>query len=108
MVLSSWSHIQYILPPIQISQKAVDLPVNGNFKPEELHSYPPRMVCQFFSEQGAMSTTCTLTLKGFDRPVTVDMALHIAKLTVDTVDTTELQVLYTSVHTAYLCIEMPD
>ena len=63
----------------------------GNFKPEELHSYPPRMICEFFPERGAMSTTCTLALKGFDRPVSVDMALHIADSHV-TVDTTELQV----------------
>ena len=70
--------------------------MTGNFKPEELHSYPPRMVCQFFSGQGALSTTCTLAMKGFDRLVTVDMALLIAK---PTVDTTELQVQYTGVHT---------
>ena len=85
-----------IYSSIQISQKSVDLPVTGNFKPEELHSYPPRMVCQFFSEQGAVSTTCTLALKGFDRPVSVDMALHMAK---PTVDTTKLQVRHTGVHT---------
>ena len=81
---------------IQISKESVDLPVTGNFKPEELHSYPPRMVCQFFPEQGAVSTTCTLALKGFDRPVSVDMALLIAR---PTVDTTEMQVWYTGVHT---------
>ena len=78
--------------------------MTGNFKPEELHSYPPRMVCRFFPEQGAVSTTCTLELDGFDRPVSVDMALLIAKPQV-TVDTTELQVWYTGVHTGLLtCI----
>ena len=91
---STYSHIQ-------ISQKAVDVPVTGNFKPEELHSYPPRMVCRFFFEKGAVSTTSTLALKGFDRPVSVDMALHIAKPQV-TVDSTELQVWYTGVHTGLL------
>ena len=70
--------------------------MTGNFRPEELHSYPPRMVCRFFPEQGAVSTTCTLALEGFDRPVTVDMALRIAK---PTVDITKLQVRYTGLHT---------
>ena len=77
--------------------------MTGNFKPEELHSYPPRMVCRFFPEQGAVSTTCTLALDGFDRPVSVDMALLIAKPQV-TVDTTELQVWYTGAHTGLLVL----
>ena len=75
--------------------------MTGNFKPEELHSYPPRMVCRFFPEQGAVSTTCTLALDGFDRPVSVDMALLIAEHQV-TVNTTELQVWYTGAHTGLL------
>ena len=82
----------------------MDYPVTGNFKPEELHSYPPRMVFRFFPEQGAMSTTCTLALDGFDRPVSMDMALLIAKPQV-TVDTTELQVISTMAYIqAYFCI----
>ena len=75
--------------------------MTGNFKPEELHSYPPRMVCRFFPEQGAVSTTCTLALDGFDRPVSVDMALLIAEPQV-TVNTTDLQVWYTGALTGLL------
>ena len=65
--------------------------MTGKFRPEELHSYPPRMISRFFPEQEAVSTTCTLALVGFDRPVSMDMALLIAKPQV-TVDTTKLQV----------------
>ena len=78
--------------PIQISKDSVDLPITGSFKPEELHTYPPRMVCQFYPEQGAMSTTCTLTLHGFDKLVNVDIALLISKPQV-TLDTNKLQVI---------------
>ncbi len=62
----------------------MDLPVTGGFSPEELHSYPPRIMCQFFPEQGAVSTTCTLSLYGFNKPVSVDMALLTPQRTVDT------------------------
>ncbi|XP_064385260.1 uncharacterized protein LOC135334127 isoform X2 [Halichondria panicea] len=68
-----------------ISQKEVDLPVIGQFLPEELQCYPPRIVCRFFPEQGAVScTTCTLSLLGFDQPVSVDMALLTPQRSVDT------------------------
>ncbi|XP_064385275.1 uncharacterized protein LOC135334138 [Halichondria panicea] len=68
-----------------ISQEEVDLPVIGQFLPEELQYYPPRIVCRFFPEQGAAScTTCTLSLCGFDKPVSVDMALLTPQRSVDT------------------------
>ncbi|XP_064384748.1 uncharacterized protein LOC135333670 isoform X2 [Halichondria panicea] len=68
-----------------ISQEEVDLPVIGKFSPEELQCYPPRIVCRFFPEQGAVScTTCTLSLYGFDKPVSVDMALLTPQRSVDT------------------------
>ncbi|XP_064388722.1 uncharacterized protein LOC135336790 isoform X2 [Halichondria panicea] len=67
-----------------ISRDEVDLPVIGQFLPEELHCYPPRIVCRFFPEQGAVSTTCTLSLHGFDKPVSVDMALLTPQRSVDT------------------------
>ncbi len=69
---------------LQISQDEVDLPVIGQFLPEELHCYPPRIVCRFFPEQGAVSTTCTLSLHGFDKSVRVDMALLTPQRSVDT------------------------
>ncbi len=57
----------------------------GQFLPEELQCYPPRIVCRFFPEQGAVScTTCTLSLLGFDQPVSVDMALLTPQRSVDT------------------------
>ncbi|XP_064384980.1 uncharacterized protein LOC135333886 isoform X2 [Halichondria panicea] len=68
-----------------ISQDEVDLPVIGKFSPEELQCYPPRIVCRFFPEQGAAScTTCTLSLHGFDKPVSMDMALLTPQRSVDT------------------------
>ncbi|XP_064385072.1 uncharacterized protein LOC135333968 isoform X2 [Halichondria panicea] len=68
-----------------ISQDEVDLPVIGKFSPEELQCYPPRIVCRFFPEQGAVScTTCNLSLHGFDKPVSVDMALLTPQRSVDT------------------------
>ena len=57
----------------------MDLPITGNFKPEELHSYPPKMVCTFFPEDRANFTTCDLVLHGFDRPVNMSMALQISR-----------------------------
>ena len=70
----------------------MDFPVTGNFLPEDLYSYPPKMVCRFFLEQGAVSTTCRLTLHGFDKSVSVDMALLVPEpQKIMTVDTTELQ-----------------
>ena len=77
----------------QISKDSVDLPITGNFKPEDLHSYPPKMVCQFFPEEGADSTTCNLALHGFDKPVSMSMALQIHRPQAQAaVDTTKLQV----------------
>ena len=71
----------------------MDFPVSGNFMPEDLHTYPPKMVCQFNPEEGAVSTTCTLALHGFDRPVNMDMALLVSRPPkVVPVDTTKLQV----------------
>ncbi|XP_064384780.1 uncharacterized protein LOC135333688 [Halichondria panicea] len=68
-----------------ISQEEVDLPVIGKFSPEKLQCYPPRIVCRFFPEQGAAScTTCTLSLYGFDKPVSMDMALLTPQRSVDT------------------------
>ena len=69
----------------------MDLPVSGQFSAEELSScYPPKIVCQFFPEKGAVSTTCTLLLHGFDKPVSVDMALLTTPQR--TVDTHQLKV----------------
>ena len=78
---------------VQIRKDSVDLPITGNFDPEELHSYPPKMVCRYFPERGAVSTTSTLALHGFDRPVSTDMALLVPEPAA--VDTTELQVCTT-------------
>ncbi len=78
----------------------------GKFSREKLHDYPPRIVCRFFPEQGAVSTTCTLSLHGFDTPVSVNMALegfdkpvsvNMALLTPQrSVDTKQLKVFHSS------------
>ena len=55
----------------------------GQFLPEELQCYPPRIVCRFFPEPG-VCTTCNISLCGFDQPVSVDMALLTPQKSVDT------------------------
>ena len=65
--------------------------------PEELHSYPPKMVCRFYPEERAESTTCTLALHGFDKPVSINVALLISRShMLVTVDTIKLQVCITA------------
>ena len=55
-------------------------------KPEELHSYPPKIVCRFTpTAKAPQKTTCTLTLLGLDRPVTVSIPLFSPKRVVDCV-----------------------
>ena len=65
-----------ILQCIQISKRGVDYPETGNFKPEELHDYPPRIVCRFYPEDHTpQRTTCTLSFTGFDEEVEFNVLL---------------------------------
>ena len=54
-------------------------------KPEELHTYPPKIVCRFLPSANApKETSCTLTILGLDRPITVSLPLFSPKREVDT------------------------
>ena len=91
------SFIDMLTYTSQIFKDSVDLPVTGNFMPEELHTYPPKMVCRFYPEVRAVSTTCTLALNGFDKPVSINVALLISRPHIlETVDTIKLQVCGTA------------
>ena len=69
-----------ILQCIQISKRGVDSPENSNFKPEELHNYPPRIVCRFNPEDHTPPrTTCTLSFTGFDEEVEFSVLLMAPK-----------------------------
>lgn len=73
----------------------MDLPVTGQFLPEELYDYPPKIVCRFFPKRGAVPTTCTLLLHGFNKPVSVDIPLFPPQ---KIVDTQKLKVMYGFIH----------
>ena len=47
--------------------------------PEDLHSYPPKIVCQLFPKEGAISSFCNLELQGFDKPVSFNMSLQVSE-----------------------------
>ena len=80
---------------IQISKHEVDLPETGNFKPEELHDYPPRIVCMFYPDDHTpQRTTCILSFTGFDEEVKINVSLMEPKPQ-GQVDTRILQVQYT-------------
>ena len=54
--------------------------------PEQLHSYPPRVIGRFTPNSKApKETSCTLTLSGFDQPVVVSIPLFSPEREVDTV-----------------------
>ena len=74
---------------LQISKRAVDLPFE-EFKPEDLHTYPPKIVCRF-NPEGDIPTTCTLSVTGFNEDVRVSFGLEALQSQI-TVDTKELQV----------------
>ena len=65
---------------IQISRDEVDYPETGNFKPEELHDYPPRIVCRFYPEDHTpQRTACTLSFTGFHKEVKIIVPLKAPK-----------------------------
>ena len=63
----------------------MDLPEQLQVKPEELHSYPPKIVCRFIPNAKApKEATCNLTLLGLDEPLTVFIPLFSPKRDIDT------------------------
>lgn len=74
----------------QISKHAVDLPF-GKFNPEDLHTYPPKLVCRLIPERD-IPATCTLLLTGFNEDVRVSFELEVLQEAQIKVDTKELQV----------------
>ncbi len=91
----------HVLCFCQISRSEVDRPEVAEYKAEDLHDYPPRIVCRFFPEENAPKrTTCTISLSGLLPQVKVHLPLRApAPPKVETptppkvvVDTTRLQV----------------
>ena len=70
----------------------MDQPERENFRPEDLHDYPPRIICRFFpGENAPKRTTCTISLSGLLPPVKVHLPLKAPTSKV-VVDTAKLQV----------------
>ncbi|XP_064385076.1 uncharacterized protein LOC135333972 [Halichondria panicea] len=89
------------IPPVQgwsvepdkksILRSGVDQPEVEKFRPEDLHDYPPRIICRLFPEKNAPKrTTCTISLSGLLPPVEFCIQLKILTSKV-AVDTTNLQ-----------------
>ena len=63
---------------LQISKRAVDLPHSGKFSPEDLSSYPPRIICTLHSVKYShveLSKSCALSMTGFDEDVLINIPL---------------------------------
>ena len=76
----------------QILRSGVDQPEVEKFRPEDLHDYPPRIICRLFPEKNAPKrTTCTISLTGLLPQVKVNLSLTALTPNV-AVDTTKLQV----------------
>ena len=53
-------------------------------KPEDLHHYPPKIVCRFVpTSKAPKETSCTLNLLGLDEPVSASIPLFSPKRDVD-------------------------
>ncbi len=77
----------------QISLSEVDQPGMEKFRVEDLHDYPPRIICRFFPEENAPKrTTCTISLSGLLPQVEFNVPLKAPTPTKVAVDTTKLQV----------------
>ncbi len=76
----------------QISRSEVDQPEMEKFRAEDLHDYPPRIICRFFPEENTPKrTTCTISLSGLLPQVEFNVLLKAPTPKV-AVDTTKLQV----------------
>ncbi|XP_064385034.1 uncharacterized protein LOC135333939 isoform X4 [Halichondria panicea] len=74
-----------------ISRSEVDQPEMEKFRPEDLHDYPPRIICRLFPEKNAPKrTTCIISLSGLLPQVKVHLPLKPPTPKV-AVDTTKLQ-----------------
>ena len=64
-----------------------------NFRPEELHDYPPRITCRIYCEENAPErATCSMSLTGPVPTVEFHIPLKAPKQKVAVVDTVNLQV----------------
>ncbi len=62
----------------QILRSEVDQPEMEKFRAEDLHDYPPRIICRFFPEENAPKrTTCTISLSGLQPLVEFHLHLHL-------------------------------
>ncbi len=88
----------------QISRSEVDQPETENFRAEDLHDYPPRIVCRFFPDENApKKTICTISLSGLLPQAKFHLELK-APTPKGVVDTTKLQV-YTRIYICIQCIQ---
>ncbi|XP_064385255.1 uncharacterized protein LOC135334125 isoform X2 [Halichondria panicea] len=74
-----------------ILRSEVDQPEMEKYRPEDLHDYPPRIICRLFPEKNAPKrTTCTISLSGLLPQV--ELYIRLTALTPKVaVDTTKLQ-----------------
>ena len=64
-----------------------------NFRPEDLHDYPPRITCRFYSEGNAPErATYSMCLTGLEPKVEFRIPLEVPKLKVAVMDMSKLQV----------------
>lgn len=85
----------------------MDFPETGNFRPAELHDYPPRIVCRFYpSDQAPPRSNYTFSFTGFNEDVKINVPLKASHALVQKkVDTRILQVYQlVDCNVPYICI----
>ena len=64
-----------------------------NFRPEDLHDYPPRITCRFYYEGNVPErATCSMSLTGLEPKVEFHIPLRGPKQKVAVMDIVNLQV----------------
>ena len=77
---------------LQVTKAEVDQPEAENYRPEDLHDYPPKIVCRFYPEESAQEKViATVSLSGLQPDLEVSIMLLAPKRLV--VDTSKLQVM---------------
>ena len=80
----------------QISKCEADQPETENYRPEDLHDYPPRITCRFFPEKNVPErTACVFSLEGLWPEVQCSVTLTAPiclDLGVVVLDTTKIKV----------------
>lgn len=84
IVCSPYAYLALVLY-VNVSKCIVDFPETGNFRSEDLHYYPHKIVCRFHPSYDAppMSSS-TLLLTGFDHNIEIVVPLKPPQKKVDT------------------------